>query len=1345
MGATVNRLAILVTTILIAGLSIFFLQRYQVDRMDRSVLAQAAQAEKEGNFEKALPLYQEHIEVAPDDQEAKLKYADVLLKGAKNPARQEQAAQLYEQYVNRFSADKKARRRLAELTVEMGGYDKAQPHLELLLKSEPNDGALFFLLGRCQEARNERERALESFKSAVEKDAPQRPEADSRLATLLVQLNQPGEANNVIDKMVKDHPENYRVYLERGSYLRRFGRTPEQRKSAKGDLQRVREMAPNDPKVYTELALLARLSKNDDEARRVIEDGLEVLPNDPTLHLERADLEKPGSIDKAITSLRHSLELLPDDPMLRWHLANDLAQRGGDPAELLTQIGELKRLNLKPILIGFLEAKYLINCNEWKKAILSLVKLQQLVEQSEGSKAQVHDLLAQCYHHLGDRVRERVERVRERVEYERSIRANPLDVQARLGLAAILADRGEIDNAIKEYRQLLDQLQKEHPEAELAPIRGRLIQLLIARNQQLAVGQRDWPEVEKLVNIVKESAPQSSEWVILQTELLVAQDKTAEAQDLLEKARSRSPLDVKLWIKSAELLRRQRKFDDARKLLDQAQKSLGDSVALRLERARLLPVQGGADLPKALGALAEGSASFSGADRRRLLEVLAQEAARLSDRTLATDLWSQLAKLDPKDLEPRFHLFELALQGKNRADIENRLNEIKRIEEVDGSNGKYGEALYLIWQSANTTDLKEQANLRNAARSLLNDLGSRRQDWPRIPRTLAELALADLSQPDLSDDEKKEKQYDAAKLYLKAIELGLRDPDVIRRATDLLYATGRNQEAMSLWTELSTTSAAGSALLLQCSLEALRHRDLEGALELARKAKAANPNDFQVRRWLALRLIDKQLLTDAENELREAVAAVPSDPARRTALVEFLTLTKQLEKAEKAVHDAESALREKPLGPARCCEVLGRAYKTATQDDQKSKLWLDEAGRWYVAAQRAQPNDLMVTRQYFDFLFGSRRIPELESWLNTILENKEPKNAEKRALARRYKALTLLASRDAEQRRKARDVLEEISQTNEAGPEDRFTLALMYGNDGDWTKAHDTYKKLVAETDNTPDLTISNRRPEYITQFIDELLRHFQSDQSPELLNEAQDLITELKALRPDAFSVVAFEARLLKARNEMDKAIELIQSAARRPNLTDPLWLDLVNLAEELGQANLAKDLLRQRLEQPKPSNFLSALASLRERQKRFQEAEALYAQVVKQGQGNAISLSLNNLAWLKALRGVDLPEALELINKATANPGQIPVPELLDTRAVIYMKLGNAQKAIDDLNQAITLKPTAAKYFHLAQAYLQAGNKPAAVEALSKARPKGTTPDGLHPLEAPAYQQLIKDLGTQ
>ena len=483
MGAkTVKRLVILLTTILVAGLSIFFIQRYQVEKMDRSVLAQAARAEKDGNFEDAARFYQEHLEVVPDDQEAKLKYADVLRKGPKNPARQEQAAQLYDQYVARFPANNSARRRMAELNVETGRYDKARPHLELLLKSEPDDGALCFLLGRCQEA-NEPAQAVKSFEHAIEYDAPQRPEADSRLAALLVRLDRRNDAKNVIEKMVTEDPKNYRVYLERGSYLRRFAQTQD-RKSAKDDLQCVLAMAPSDPKVYAELAALARLAKNDDEVRRVIEEGLKVLPNDPTLHLERAMLEmsgSSGSIDKAITSLRHSVDLLPlpDQPLLRLNLARLLARRG-DTSELLTQIGELKRVSLSPIEIGLLEAMYLMNCTEWKKAILSLVKLQQLGEQSEESKAQVQDLLAQCYHHLGDRDRERD-------AYQRSIRANPKDVQARLALATSLVARGEIDPAIKEYQLLLDQLQEGQREAELLTIRGRLVELLIARNQQRAV------------------------------------------------------------------------------------------------------------------------------------------------------------------------------------------------------------------------------------------------------------------------------------------------------------------------------------------------------------------------------------------------------------------------------------------------------------------------------------------------------------------------------------------------------------------------------------------------------------------------------------------------------------------------------------------------------------------------------------------------------------------------------------------------------------------------------------------------------------------------------------------
>jgi len=1390
MGAKiVKRLAILVATILVAGLSIFFIQRYQVSRMDRSVLAQAKRAEEGGNFEDAARFYQEHLEVATDDPEAKLKYADVLLKGSKDDARRQQAAQIYEQYVNRFPAEKKdVRRRLAELYVETGRYDKARQHLEILLKLEPKDGALHFMLGRCQEALNEPARAVESYRDAIKSDGPQRPEASWRLAAVLrSQLKESkggtdraeaekliiDEANGLIEEMVKANQENYQVYLERGRYYRQFG-SPEERKSAKDDLQRALKMAPNDPKVYTELAALERSSKNFEEARRVIEDGLKVLPNDPTLHLERANVEmsgSSGSIDKAITSLRHSLELLPDDPMLHGNLAGFLAQRGGDPSELLKQIGELKRLNRSPVSIGFLEAKYLINCKEWKKAILSLTRLQQLVEQlpTEDLKAQVQDLLAQCYRQLGDRDRELE-------AYKSSIRANPKDLQAQLGLATSYAARGDLDAAIKVYLQLLDQLQQEQREAELLPIRGRLVQLLIARNQQLSVGQQNWKEVDDQIKMAKKSAPQSSGLVILETESLVAQNKIDKAQKLLEKARSQTPRDVELWVKSAEMLRRQRKFDDARKLLDQAQKALGDSVALRLERSRLLMVQGGADLPKALGAMADNTASFSPADHRHLLEELAQEATFLNDRTLVTDLWSQVAKLAPNDLEPQLRLFDLALQGKNKADIEYRLNEIKLIEGADGSNGKYEEARYTIWQAANTTDPSEQAKLRSTAQLLLNDLMSRRQVRPQVPRMLADLTLADLSQPDLSDSEKRGKQYEAAKLYLQAIELGQRDLDTIRRATDLLYVTNHNDEVIKFWTQSPNASTAGSDLLRQVSAEAFRNREykgaLEGALELAQRAKEANPDDFRETLFLVQMLIANQRQDEAEKELREAVNATPLDPARRIALVEFFTLTKQFENAEKAVLEAESALKEKPLGPARCCEVLARAYKTAGQDDKKSEAWLERAGRWYKSARSAQPKDLFVWRQYIDFLFRSGQI------------------------------------------KTARDALENMVGTDVAEPDDRFRLASMFSKDGEWTKAYDQYGKLLKQTENPRNPEVLKRRPDYIAQFIDELLKRYQSDQRQELLNEAQDLIAELKALRPDAFNVVVLQARLFKAQNQIGKAIELIQAIAKRPDLSDPVWQLLAKLADQLGETKLAEKLLRQLVEksdrpqnrlalavflgrqgrvkealdhceqlwnatsnpeelvkgtldvlsfpggdrdktqfdrvaswmekglekQPKSPLLVIGLAGIRERQGRFQDAEAVYAQGVQQGQNNATVL--NNLAWLMALRKGDENKALDLINRALKLGG--PIPELLDTRGVINTKLGKSKSAIEDLTKATTLDPKGPKYFHLTQAYLQAGNKQAAAESWAKARSRGLTPDGLHALEVSAYQQVLGELGT-
>ena len=179
-----------------------------------------------------------------------------------------------------------------------------------------------------------------------------------------------------------------------------------------------------------------------------------------------------------------------------------------------------------------------------------------------------------------------------------------------------------------------------------------------------------------------------------------------------------------------------------------------------------------------------------------------------------------------------------------------------------------------------------------------------------------------------------------------------------------------------------------------------------------------------------------------------------------------------------------------------------------------------------------------------------------------------------------------------------------------------------------------------------------------------------------------------------------------------------------------------------DAAQIDRVSDWVGRSLEQnPKSSLFMISLGNIRERQKRYDEAEALYRKAITQSGADVIPL--NNLAWLMTLKG-DKGEKgsapLELINRAIALRG--PIPEFLDTRAVVYLSNGESKRAIEDLENAIAIDPSPTKYFHLAQAYLQASNTEAAKQSLAKARTKGLVTGTLHPLELSTYQQVLAAL---
>jgi tetratricopeptide (TPR) repeat protein len=194
--------------------------------------------------------------------------------------------------------------------------------------------------------------------------------------------------------------------------------------------------------------------------------------------------------------------------------------------------------------------------------------------------------------------------------------------------------------------------------------------------------------------------------------------------------------------------------------------------------------------------------------------------------------------------------------------------------------------------------------------------------------------------------------------------------------------------------------------------------------------------------------------------------------------------------------------------------------------------------------------------------------------------------------------------------------------------------------------------------------------------------------------------------------------------------------------------WIE-DGLIKAKGQAAVTADLLHHQ----------AALCSLRGE---YDQAIALYNRVLDLKPNKDVAgLTMNNLAFLLAANKGKFADALARIENAKQLVG--PLPELLDTEALVRLKLAeknpamareSVKTAIDLLEDVEVQAPSAVIYFHLAHARFalatlegQDGKKAAAETALVHARSaweeaqrQNLTRGELHPLEWDDFK-LIKD----
>ncbi len=191
--------------------------------------------------------------------------------------------------------------------------------------------------------------------------------------------------------------------------------------------------------------------------------------------------------------------------------------------------------------------------------------------------------------------------------------------------------------------------------------------------------------------------------------------------------------------------------------------------------------------------------------------------------------------------------------------------------------------------------------------------------------------------------------------------------------------------------------------------------------------------------------------------------------------------------------------------------------------------------------------------------------------------------------------------------------------------------------------------------------------------------------------------------------------------------AVAILRSARHEDDA--PSWRTEVTRVEGWLRAAATKDTRRiaTRLQ----------LADLMDLQGRADEVEKLCREVLAQDANNLVAL--NNLAWQLGQRPGRADEALTLIGRAIEKYG--PLPELLDTRAVIHLSLGKSEQSLADLERVVKDAPTPGRYFHLSRAHQQAKNQPSALAALQRANELGLSVQQLHPLEHAAYREMLAE----
>lgn len=399
------------------------------------------------------------------------------------------------------------------------------------------------------------------------------------------------------------------------------------------------------------------------------------------------------------------------------------------------------------------------------------------------------------------------------------------------------------------------------------------------------------------------------------------------------------------------------------------------------------------------------------------------------------------------------------------------------------------------------------------------------------------------------------------------------------------------------------------------------------------------------------------------------------------------------------------------------------------------------------------------------------------------------------------KAEILSRQRDVQSRQKAIALYEKIDRQGNLGVAQQLTLAKLYNERGQWDKCRPRLYRLLEQfPDNQELLTtlaafhlehkelneagkvldkLASIAPNHLLTLQLQAQWHAKLGQDGKAIATLEKLLPagtaeekDLPTLRIVAAMMESLDQQqkaeqyyLRCARLDRDETKRLVSFYGRQHRVEEAFaeldkMVDQGNLEEaarggvnvvglnreEIGDKfdeRVRKWIDRFLTENPNSAPMLYVLASFQEVQKKYAEVEDTYEKLLAHPdvKGGFRAICLNNLAFLLATRDKELPRALEYVNQAIGELG--PNPDLLDTRALVYLNMGDTKKAIEELAVSIQDKPEALVYFHMAAAQLEGGDRAEAKKAWIKAHSLGLKRANIRHLEQKMYEKLKEEFG--